>query len=241
MTIIVVTVTLAPDTAGCQAYETPAEKGFRDPRDKALASAIHRGDEQEVRRAVSGGGNLNASGERGVTPLEVAMLRRNRRIFQALLDLGANPNFTTAKAAPPIYEAAAFDDPWFLKTLLSHGGKANAVSTARLAETPLFSAIEAHRRENALVLIRAGADVNFMSTAEPRSALMAAVSSGQFDIACDLLEAGADPLLGNRWVLQLLTRQNDLAMNPPADSEQGGHRRRFVELLAAKGLHPESP
>jgi hypothetical protein len=89
---------------------------------------------------------------------------------------------------------------------------------------------------NVKALLRAGADVNFVSTIIQSTPLMIAVNTAQYDIACELLLAGADPRLGNDWVLQVVADTSGVMAIQPEDARQKVWKQHFVRLLEERGF-----
>ena len=61
-------------------------------KDAAVEQAIDRDDVSALRAAVQAGGNVNARGRVGVTPLEYAIGHSKKATYAALLEMKANPN-----------------------------------------------------------------------------------------------------------------------------------------------------
>jgi len=90
---LLASVALAGTVAGREAMsDTDASKVFADARVVAVVDAAARGDEERVRTLGREGADLNAQGERGVTPLEWALLHKDRRAMETLLRAGADPS-----------------------------------------------------------------------------------------------------------------------------------------------------
>jgi len=162
-----------------------------DARTAELAAAATRGDAARVRALVRDGADANAHGDRGVTPLQVALLAQNIDGMRALLDAGADPNLSGLGGATTVHMAAIADDPKYLRLLLDHGGDANA----RHGETqagPLAGAAGPRTDAQFRMLLDAGADPNLADrTGNTPLHAAAKINAGAHVLL--LLEKGARP------------------------------------------------
>ncbi len=168
-----------------------AEAFPNDPRAAELAGAAGEGDAARVRELVHAGADPNAHGDRGVTPLQFAMLAQDLDGMRALLDAGADPNLPGLGGATPVHMAAIADDPKYLRLLLDHGGDPNA----RHGETgagPLAGATGPRTDAQFRMLLEAGADPN-LADRTGNTPLHAAAMINAGEHVMLLLEKGANP------------------------------------------------
>ena len=112
-------------TGGCMEVSVggkSAEDIFHDPQTLALVKAACDGDLTKVDGLVKQGANVNATGERDVTPLTWGLVCKSKAGVEELLKLGANPNFKMEKGDSATWLAAGSDDPEWLPLMLAHGG-----------------------------------------------------------------------------------------------------------------------
>jgi hypothetical protein len=88
--------------------------------------------------------------------------------------------------------------PGYFEAVFRHGGDANLINSgkAKFHNSPLFVVIQfggANKKEKIQTLLKLGADINHINGAGCTPTMTAVVWGGQYDIALDLLEAGADP------------------------------------------------
>ena len=101
----------------------------------------------------SGKLNVNKPNRFGETPLMMAVFKGDKKIFERLLELGANPNGSKNWTALHYAAASGMND--FVKKLLELGADPNAQTKAGV--TPLIMAARKPSRETVLTLLRAGA------------------------------------------------------------------------------------
>ncbi|MCI3203865.1 MULTISPECIES: ankyrin repeat domain-containing protein [Pandoraea] len=161
---------------------------FGDAKEAALARAGAQGNAGEIERLVHQGANVNAVGDKNMSPLGWALAAKNVRGVKALLNSGANPN---QEVGPEheihlVWLAAGFDSPDLLKVLLEHEGDPNARHKGLL-----FNAMRqaVMHPDNMKLLVDAGADVNAADAVGFGVAQIAA-GLGQFDVVDYLLEHG---------------------------------------------------
>ncbi|HEX5513194.1 MAG TPA: ankyrin repeat domain-containing protein, partial [Gammaproteobacteria bacterium] len=168
---------------------------FADPQAGALAAAAAaRGEVAEIDRLVQAGADVNATGKDNVTPLAIALAKRNLAGVKRLLALGADPNHVLVRDKDPRQRTAllylvvvgdAFDER-FLEAFLQHGGNPNTLASN--SQSLLMLAV--HKRPYVELLLRYGADINYQTIGES-TALWDAVALNQLDTAQYLLEQGA--------------------------------------------------
>ncbi len=168
-----------------------AEAFPNDPRTAELAGAAAEGDAARVRALVGAGADPNAHGDRGVTPLQFAMLAQDLDGMRALLDAGADPNLPGLGGATAMHMAAIADDPKYLRLLLDRGGDPNARHGATGAG-PLAGAAGPRTDAQFRMLLDAGADPNLADrTGNTPLHAAAMINAGEHVLL--LLEKGASP------------------------------------------------
>ncbi|HAU28899.1 MAG TPA: hypothetical protein DCW68_02160 [Rhodospirillaceae bacterium] len=85
------------------------------------------------------GADPNLRGEYGISPLELAVSRKNKGIVDALLEAGANPNSEKPGQVTALHLAVRSNDKYMVETLLEHGANLNAQNEK--GYTPLFQAV----------------------------------------------------------------------------------------------------
>ena len=181
-----------------------AEDYFDDPKVIALCEAIQNEDLAEIDRLVAAGADINGLGKGKMTPLLWAFPENKPEVFKRILEHGANPNVyveddfgTQMSGIVPgdsvTHLAAETWFPNYFKYVMQHGGDANLVDPLH-DETPLISLIKGHcanKPEAVQILIDAGADLNDVQSGSP-PVIVATRWGGQYGLALQLLEAGAD-------------------------------------------------
>lgn len=145
------------------------------------------------------GVDVNAKGSGGKTPLHAAINAGDQQLYSKLLSLGANPNICDGQGASVVHFAAEQQDVFWLHEALKHGGNPNLPNTGNRHSpncTPIFYAIYKRHTQTVLALIAAGADVNHQNQHGTRP-LKAAYENLLFEVIINLIEAGADPRLGD--------------------------------------------
>ena len=98
----------------------------------------------------------------------------------------------------PVMElAASVRDPGFLALALKHSGDPDSPDVYGI-KTVIFAAIMTSRIEHVRLLVEAGANLEARDGGG-ESPLLAVVGYRNYEIACHLLEQGADPSLKNQW------------------------------------------
>jgi uncharacterized protein len=222
----------------------PATKFFLDPQVRRLAEAAASGDTAELERLVSAGVSVNATGRGRLSPALWALLHQNKKGLAFLLAKGANPNVQLTEdfdellieGVSTMSYAARHEDSWYLKEVLKHGGDANLVNHTR-SHTPILDSIFSSRTENAKLLISAGANLNWQDR-NGATPLMAAAMLGQYDLVYEMLDAGADPTLTNKWGYSILYDINHMYTGRAGPQAQW--RQKVIDRLRAKGIDTEN-
>lgn len=176
------------------------------PTKQDLIRAVHNQDVEEVKTILKGGIkpdiNTYADGDpsnktaaNSSTLLIDAIMKNNVPIVKALLDAGADPNFTGDHSFnPPLWVAVENGkSKEIIKMLINAGAKDMDVTVQE--ESLLTAAVGQRQTDVVQLLLDNGADPDLspdeLSGTTP---LIMAAGSGDYDICKLLLKAGADPL-----------------------------------------------
>lgn len=208
------------------------EEIFDDPKAVELAYASITGDQEAIESLVSNGVDANVTGYLGVTLLFLAIRPDNIEAFEQLLILGADPNSLVASNLSPIHLASSISDEYFLDLCLRHKGNPNLLAADGLT-TPLISAAASSRSHinNTKLLIQNSADIEQKSSLDRTPILRAAVVY-RYDIAYELIQAGADTTVTygrrGRGLKEIISTSGPGMFNTPVHSE---YRKQVMELL----------
>jgi hypothetical protein len=107
---------------------------------------------------VMAGCEVNATDERGMTPLMTALLRRQNGLAQYLISRGADVTAPNSNGRTPLHTAIVSGvDRAVIEAILSRRADVNAVDHAGI--TPLHMAIQTEQAEIAALLVEKGANV----------------------------------------------------------------------------------
>jgi uncharacterized protein len=182
-----------------------ADDFFDDPQVIALCHAIEANDIAEIDRLVAAGADVKAQGKGKMTPLLWAFPDNKLERFKRLLEHGSNPNvvitsdFNTRGGMRPgdsvTHMACKTEFPGYFEAVFDHGGDPNLIKNGLISkQTPLFTVITGrtpNKLEKIKFLIDKGVDLNHVDGGGA-TPFAEAVGRGFYNIALQLLEAGAD-------------------------------------------------
>jgi ankyrin repeat protein len=188
----------------------------------ALHWAVYHDNLELVRQLLDAGAEPNVVNDFGSTPLIEAAVVGNTEVVRALLEAGANVDLAGADGQTPLMVLARGGNVEAARLMLEHGADVEVREAWREQTALIWAAAQAQPNMVAL-LLEHGADPNARSrpndwqrqvSAERRrlyrphggmTALMYAAREGCVECAKALVEAGADPDLGdNRNVVPLI-------------------------------------
>ncbi len=177
-----------------------ADNYFDREEDIALVKAVAKGNPDKIEKCIQNGGNVNAVGREGFTPLLWAHTKSSKKGFVYLLQHGADPNLVTTRYDDDkmsiMEEITTFRETDYLSLALENGASSDSPSGE--SRTILFRAIMFSNLKNVKVLVEAGANINHQDTGD-QTPVMTAFAICRWDMVYYLLSAGADPTLKNIW------------------------------------------
>ncbi|XP_005091015.1 ankyrin repeat domain-containing protein 29 [Aplysia californica] len=191
-----------------------------------LLSCIRRDDVTELRLLlILSGANLNEKDVFGFPLLVTAVKLNSMACTKLLIDLGADPNLSTAQGLTPLCEASDNGRLDFVQLLISKGADPHLVTS--YARTPLVRAVGSAVCGLDVVrhLVKLGVNLDH-STYNDGSALTSACRSGQMDKLLFLLDAGAD-----------INRRDRLGYSPLEMAVLKGYLE-IVYVLLRRGADP---
>lgn len=210
-----------------------ASKGIITKLGKTLAS----NDLSNAKSLIdSEGFDINAPDKDGKTLLIASVLSEDYQNAEKILQLGANPNLLhdDYKSKSAIGWAAAYKDNSYLKLLLQYGADINLYnSKQRTMPYPLYNAIAADRHSNLKFLLSNGANPDVVDKAG-LTPLMFTATSGSWEMALILLEAGADITFKNKWGEDAASYIEDAGLGTTGEANQW--RKKVVKFFESKGV-----
>ena len=161
-----------------------------------IAEARDADEEEDIpdaKRLLEAGGDVNARGIRGETPLHTAAWSGQTGTAKLLIDSGAAVDTRNTSGNTPLHGATIWGHTDTVKMLLEQGAAADAKNG--YGKTPLCRAAIFGRTETAKLLLQNGADINARDR-EGYTPLNWAACYGHTDTVKLLLNQGADVAIG---------------------------------------------
>lgn len=196
-----------------------------------VADAAMRRNNEEVRRLLQEGIDVNAGQADGATALHWAAYHGDPALAELLLDAGADPSIANRNGSTPLWLAASQGNAATVSTLLAGGADAN--EALPLGRRPLMLAARSGSVDTVRVLLEQGADPNAAEGERGTTALMQAADQGHADVIRLLIEHGADFAAGSAPVM----RDGRTAALGKANDPRSQVRRQVISVLCEQ----ESP
>lgn len=190
LSVGVMVLALAAALPGCgPSYTNPNEVDANGKPLPPLCAASKRGDVATVKRLLASEIDPNAFDTEGRTPLQYAASSGKIEVVRALLAGGANVRANSPDGYSVLHAVAVGREVQIAQLLLAAGADVNARTTSNT--TPLMASVCSPYSDSkmSLTLIRAGADVNIVSS-DGETALSCATAH---DVMKELLKRGANP------------------------------------------------
>ncbi|NOU21978.1 MAG: hypothetical protein HOO93_09335 [Methyloglobulus sp.] len=176
-------------------------KGIPVTTDSFIEAIVSK-DENSINDMIKLGINLDAYGERGETPLIVALAENNPGIVTLLINKGANVNIPDQNGHIPFVKAIyGHENGTLVSYMLDHCADVNIKSmlappghgsASEEVDTPLHAAIDKQDIQLINVLIKKGADINQKAGLGNISPLSLAVGSDNLELVKLFVENGAN-------------------------------------------------
>jgi ankyrin repeat protein len=216
----------------------PPEKVFSDNLQLEIARNIPKGKTNNIGAILNKGSDINKPGQKGVTLLQWALYKNNKKSYEFLLSRGANPNIIDDAGLSPMSLSAKHEDPWYLEITLKYKGDPNLLNPKR-GRTPIYDTINLYDRSNPRnsendlkklnMLIKSGGDINFQDR-DGYTPLMVAAIANRYDIVYTLLLNGADPKIKAHNGHHLREIINTIRTSP--ESEMWQWREKVLKYLS---------
>lgn len=224
------------------------EEIFRKAPALAFVRAAELGDIDEMRRLTDQGFDVNYLGRGRMTPLIKVLLACQRESYEALLQMGADPNIEMVNGWSVMTLAAQRMDATWLDLALAAGGNPNLgmeTLPQSAAWTPIFYAVIGRSQDCIRSLARAGADLEVVDSGR-RTPLALALERRHFEIVHVLLEMGANAqcqTIDGRTAIDFIRRRNtDWDRSSPIwTPEELAWFDKTIALLESRGIDMTPP
>jgi ankyrin repeat protein len=158
--------------------------------DLSVLEAARTGTREQLRAALSAGGNVHERQPDGANALSWAVHRDETEMVGALLAANIDPNAANDYGITPLHLACQNGSGGIVQRLTEAGANSNARSWT--GETPLMTCARAGVLDGAAALLEHQADVNAADARRGQTALMWAIAERHPAIAALLIDQGAD-------------------------------------------------
>ncbi len=206
---------LACTSTGCsksfhEKFKWNAEVFFTDPQVVELCEAIEADDIEEIDRLIASGVDINSTGKGNMTPLLWAFPDDHLQAFEKLMKHGADPNVVIDPQLIPPQNAfypkdsvtqivCRSEKQKYFDLVFENGGDPDFPGW--FGDSPIFAVIQygPYKKVRIEKLLQVGADIDRTSNNGSTAVMVATRWGGQYDIALQLLEAGADYQIYDRF------------------------------------------
>lgn len=157
---------------------------------KLLTTLVDEGDYFACEEFIASGQDVNAPNSRGDTGLDVAIIKKNFKLIDLILESGGDFSKTNPKFNA-LDNAACSNDAELIEFLCSRGADPNGEEEKAGARPPIFWAVQEDHLEALDVLLKRGANPNVIDS-DGCIPLVQAAAFGNIEIVKCLLENGAD-------------------------------------------------
>jgi uncharacterized protein len=154
-------------------------------------------DLEGARRLLRSGADANATTERGVTPLSLAVANGNAAMVELLLNAGANASQSEPTGETLLMMASQVGEPQVVKLLLGRGADVNA-RDPQFGQTALMFAARAGHAAIASMLITAGAKLDLATKLGPPPAWVKPNSQPGYGFGIGIIRGGTPADRGRR-------------------------------------------
>lgn len=173
---------------GIKASKLDMSRYFPDPKVAAFVADVQDGNLKRVTEALKAGMDPNVAGNEGTRPLFFIFPASTADVTRALLAAGADANTRMSDSNTPLYFSVRMENAEFTRALLDW--KADPNARVEHDKPIMHEAVRSGQPEQIKLLVRAGADINFVWGAG--TPLYASIASMGWKVAATLLDLGAD-------------------------------------------------